>query len=558
MTIDTENISITGTNESAFTKRTNPSGTISVGSQTSFVIECIPTEPSENNAILTIPTNDSSRNPVIILLRTFAREARNEARLSGLQFTSGVLDPQFNANTFSYDLKIGAGTIIVNVQPTSMDSNVNAIYVNDVSQASGVQSQNITLASTSTVTILVTAEDGTTTATYTVNIKIVKTWEKLYGETGKRYGIFRAISNGEGGIYAGGYTSNNTAALFNFDQNGVLLRNPPFTFSSYDGTIGPTGIGAGYNDYYSVYLDNNECDYYITKTTNPSISPNRIKTSLTFNGFILKMYPAGIIRDGWYYVAGNARYAATTNATQYTYGVFINRHYNDGSYNKGIPFSINSTGIKANTYVVEGMTLLLNGDVLLYGYAETTTGKTVAFASAVNVSADNETSWNVRWTNTYEITNKFSRFFNHFLDNSSNIILLGDSDDGGLIVKFPVSATTAAAAKPSGWPKIINGNTAAFWGGLAINDGSGYILVGEKQGPNGGQDVWVVKTDTNAVMLWEKFFGGTGNEWGLAVIEQTDGFIIAGGTLSPVIASQAKKGTEDIYLLKINKDGTMD
>ena len=68
----------------------------------------------------------------------------------------------------------------------------------------------------------------------------------------------------------------------------------------------------------------------------------------------------------------------------------------------------------------------------------------------------------------------------------------------------------------------------------------------------------VVKTDTNAVMSWEKFFGGTGDEWGCAVIEQTDGFIIAGGTRSPVIDGQNKKGTEDIYILKINKDGTMD
>jgi hypothetical protein len=556
LTIDTANIAITGTNELVFTKSTNPSGTISVESQTSFFIECRPTEPGENNAILTIPTNDISRNPVIVYLRTFAREARNEARLSGLQFTSGVLNPQFNANTYSYDLKIDVGPTVVNVKPTSMDSNVNTIKVNGVSQASGVQSHDITPASTSTVTILVTAEDETTTATYTVNIKIVKTWEKLYGIAGKRYGVFRAISNGEGGIYAGGCISNNTAALFNFDQNGVLKNT--FQFSSNDGTVGPTGIGMAYNDYYSVYWDYNEFVYHITKTTNPAVLPNTKPTSCTFNEHDIKMYPAGIIRDSWYYVAGNARYAATTNATQYTYGIFINRHYDNGEFEKGNCFSINYSGINANTYEVKGMTLLLNGDVLLYGFAETTAGKTIAFASAVNVSAANAGSWNVRWTNIYDIPNKASAFYNHFIDNSSNIILLGASDDGGILVKFPASVTTAAAAKPSGWPKTITGTNAGFFNGLAINDGSGYIFVGGATGPYGEQDIWLVKTDLNATKTWEKYYGGSGMEFANVIIEQTDGFVIAGSTRSPVIAGQTKKGMEDIYILKINKDGTMD
>jgi hypothetical protein len=558
LTIDTVNIAITGTNKTAFTKSTNPSGTISVGSQTSFFIECSPTEPGENNAILTIPTNDNSRNPVIVLLRTFAREARNEARLSGLQFTSGFLDPQFNADTYSYGLKIDAGSSVVKVRTTSMDSNVSSINVNGVSQASGVQSQDIILTSTSTVTILVTAEDGTTTITYTVVIKIIKTWEKLHGEAGKRYGIYRAISNGEGGIYASGYTSNNTAALFNFDQNGELIKNP-FSYTSYDGTVGPTGIGTSYNDYFSVYKGYYDDQYYITKTTSLAISPNSIVTTSTpYNGQTVGMVPSGIVKNsnGYYFVAGNAYLFSSDIITQQGM-IFINRHNYDGTMEKGKVITLSISGITVNSYWCEGMEFLTNGDILLYGKTDKT-GKNVAFACAINVSAPNADSWNIRWSNIYEITNKASWFINHFVDNSSNIILFGETDDGGFIEKFPMSATTATAAKPSGWPKIINGNKAAFVGGLAISDNSGYVFAGEKQGPNGGIDVWVVKTDTNAVMSWEKFFGGTGDEWGQAVIEQTDGFIIAGSTRSQVIAGQTKKGMEDIYLLKINKDGTMD
>jgi hypothetical protein len=397
--------------------------------------------------------------------------------------------------------------------------------------------------------------------TYTIQVtaKVTKTWQKLYGASGKRYGINYAVSNGEGGMYAGGYIGNNTAALFNFDQYGELKNT--FENTSGEGTIGTAGIGIGpaRNDYYSVYEGYYDDQYYITKSPSPAISPNKIPTtSNPYNGQTVGMIPVGIVMDSsyYYFVAGYAYFFTSDNITQLGM-VFINRHYSDGTREKGKVITLSTSGITANSYETRGMELLTNGDVLLYGKANKA-GKDVAFACTVNVSAANADSWDVRWINTYEITNKASKFINHFVDNSSNVILLGYNDDGGFIVKFPMSATTAAAAKPTGWSKTINGNKAAFCGGLAINDNSGYLLVGEKQGTNGGLDVWVVKTDTNAVMSWETYFGGTGDESGMAVIEQTDGFIIAGSTLSPEIAGQTKKGTEDIYILKINKDGTMD
>jgi len=72
LTLDTANITITGNNAAAFSKLTNPGGSISENGQSSFIIKCEPTEPGENNATLTIPTNDNSRNPVIILLQMTA------------------------------------------------------------------------------------------------------------------------------------------------------------------------------------------------------------------------------------------------------------------------------------------------------------------------------------------------------------------------------------------------------------------------------------------------------------------------------------------------------
>ena len=68
LTIDTANITITGTNAAAFTKLTNPSESIPAGLYTSFMIDCQPIIAGENNATLTIPTSDRSRNPIRVIL----------------------------------------------------------------------------------------------------------------------------------------------------------------------------------------------------------------------------------------------------------------------------------------------------------------------------------------------------------------------------------------------------------------------------------------------------------------------------------------------------------
>jgi len=567
ITVDDNRVNLTDNASGFFSVTQQPlaSTVVTPENTTTFAIRFSPLTVGSNfTAAVVIKTNSRNNDEFVFTVKGTARPANSEARLSGMQFSTGALVPEFNSNIYEYDLRIQEGPTLVTVRPASVDANITAIQVNGISQASGVLSQDIILASNNSVTIEVFAEDAASTAAYTVNIVIVKTWEKLHGAAGSRYGIVRAISNGSGGLYAGGYTSNNTAALFNIDGNGNLQNT--FTFSSHDGTIGPFAIGMSYNDYYSVYWDYDIRDYYITRTTNPSVSPNHILISTTYNNDYVYSYPSGIVRDssGWYYVAGNAHYAASTTAAEKTYGVFINRHYNDGSFEKGKPFSLSLTGIKPSSFVISGMTLLTNGDVLLYGQAETTAGRTVAFAAAVNVSAANAASWTVRWSNTYEIANKASSFENYFWDNSSNIVLLGQTDDGGFVVKFPGSATTASAAKPAGWPKVIAGTYGIFVSGLALSDNSGYIFVGSVgwgggTGPYGGEDAWIVKTDLNVTnKTWENFFGGTGDDWSQSIVEVSDGFLIAGAAKSPVIAGQTRRGTEDIYLLKINKDGTMD
>ena len=69
LTINPENITITGADAAAFTKITNPFVTTQTGGQSSFNIEWRPVKQGENNAILSIPSNDSARNPAVVYLK---------------------------------------------------------------------------------------------------------------------------------------------------------------------------------------------------------------------------------------------------------------------------------------------------------------------------------------------------------------------------------------------------------------------------------------------------------------------------------------------------------
>jgi hypothetical protein len=545
-----------------------PAATISPGNTTTFTIRFDPQSFGSNfAATVRIKSSSHTYGEFAFRVRGDARVISNEARLSGVQFTTGTLIPEFHPDINTYDLRIDDGSTSVTVLPTSMVPWVSGIRVNGISQTLGMQSQNIPL-SAGTVTIEITAEDGTTSAVYTITLKAVRTWQKMHGQAGRRYGVFNAMSNGAGGIYAGGYTGVSTAALFNFDGSGNLLNT--FAFPALESS-GIRGICSGINALSSVHADPNSGGYYIAKAASAVSSPSTRLIRLAYNGHEAFMYPLGIIRDGWhYFVAGAAEYAATTSINSYTDGIFVHRHHSDGRFEKGKFLPLSLSGFRQ--FGAWGMALLANGDVLLYGNAESIAGDCVAFAAAVNVSAANADSWSVRWIQTYEIANRNTTLRNHFVDRSSNIVLVGGvflptggtgmlgASESGFVVRFPLSANTATAAKPSGWPKTIDTDGGNIASGLAVGDNSGYVFVGEALGPHGGDsDAWVVKTDLSADnKTWEHFSGGAGADVAGAIVEMSDGFIIIGNTLSPVIAGQTRKGVEDIYIFKINKDGTVD
>ncbi|MFA6085503.1 cadherin-like beta sandwich domain-containing protein [Mucilaginibacter sp.] len=94
----------------------------------------------------------------------------NDANLSAFTISAGTLTPSFSAGTISYTASVANSNSTITVTPTKNNANAS-IKVNNVAVTSGTASGSIGLnVGSNTITTIVTAQDGTTTKTYTTTV----------------------------------------------------------------------------------------------------------------------------------------------------------------------------------------------------------------------------------------------------------------------------------------------------------------------------------------------------------------------------------------------------
>ena len=80
------------------------------------------------------------------------------------------------------------------------------------------------------------------------------------------------------------------------------------------------------------------------------------------------------------------------------------------------------------------------------------------------------------------------------------------------------------------WEKSYGGASYDWLNSIKVTTDGGVIMCGFVYN-NGGDitvnigaiDIWIVKTDTSGNIEWEKSYGGTGNDWGFAITQSSDG-----------------------------------
>ncbi len=119
------------------------------------------------------------------------------------------------------------------------------------------------------------------------------------------------------------------------------------------------------------------------------------------------------------------------------------------------------------------------------------------------------------------------------------------------------------------WQKEIGGNKNDFLFALTQTADGDYLLAGsslsdstsdKSSASKGADDYWVVRLDESGALLWDKSYGGTGNDYAYAITNSNDGGFFIGGIsnsnstgdkLEPIM------GGFDLWMIKCDADGNM-
>jgi predicted secreted protein len=161
-------------------------------------------------------------------------------------------------------------------------------------------------------------------------------------------------------------------------------------------------------------------------------------------------------------------------------------------------------------------------------------------------------SGNMLWNKTYGGYNS---------ERASSIIVTGDGGFLliGLTESFPISTQDIWIVKTdlNGdhlWNRTIGGSDADFaHAGLSSPDG-GFVITGKTESYGAGNsDAWLVKIDENGNLEWNRTFGGFALDYTTTIISANDGgYVLAGRTMS------FGEGGQDMWLIKTNSFGEIE
>jgi hypothetical protein len=120
------------------------------------------------------------------------------------------------------------------------------------------------------------------------------------------------------------------------------------------------------------------------------------------------------------------------------------------------------------------------------------------------------------------------------------------------VMRATVSTSSPTPVPAKQWDKTFGGSgNDAGYAVIQANDG-GFVIAGSTTSYGaGGTDAWLIKTDSNGNKLWDKTFGGAGNDVARSVARTFDGGYILGGYTNSYGA-----GNYDFWLIKTDSNGS--
>jgi|GEM_PF-559451 len=115
------------------------------------------------------------------------------------------------------------------------------------------------------------------------------------------------------------------------------------------------------------------------------------------------------------------------------------------------------------------------------------------------------------------------------------------------------------------WQKTYGGSKNEYCYGVDLTPDGGYVLGGHSEsnngdvtGNHGNRDYWVVKTDVNGDLQWQKSLGGSGDDEGLSICAAVGGgYFLTGNTSSPDGNITGYHGSRDAWTVKLDAGGNL-
>ena len=155
----------------------------------------------------------------------------------------------------------------------------------------------------------------------------------------------------------------------------------------------------------------------------------------------------------------------------------------------------------------------------------------------------------VQWNKTYgAASTEYERFAVQTSDGGYAAVGYTNSYGNGSYDAYLVKTDSNGNMQ---WNKTYGGTGNDYGYAVQQTSDNGYIIVGVTASFSGSNDVWLVKTDSNGNMQWNQTYGGTGSDIGYSINLTSDGgYIIVGSTAS-------FSGSNDVWLVKTDSNGNM-
>ena len=199
-----------------------------------------------------------------------------------------------------------------------------------------------------------------------------------------------------------------------------------------------------------------------------------------------------------------------------------------------------------------------NGDERAQSVQQTTDGGYIMAGYTSSFGAGNGDLWvlklnsdgSLAWQKTYGDTYPF--------EGAEEI---QQTADGGYIVVGNIYlnldwAIWILKLDPNGniiWEKTYGGSGEDYGESIQQTSDGGYIVAGHTDSFGAGDyDLWVLKLDSGGNITWQKTYGGPNREAALSIRETSDGgYVVAGGT------DYFIPGTGDVWVLKLDSSGNI-